>query len=212
MFSRILIGLRQTKAQRLLGYSSIGQMGLLIIAAALLRQLACEATLLFSSIGGLFVNHLFAKVGLFWLAGYMSARSACRTGRSRLGGPGVIFVFGILLAAISGFPPFPGFWAKWQLVLKLAAGERYVWIVIVLFGSLLEAAYLFRWFGQALHARTSALPRSQVAPAPGLRNGVAACDHRVRFGYPRWSHLIVGVHSPCRRTCAVPARRAAWAY
>ena len=44
--------------------------------------------------------------------------------------------------------------------MSLAAGERYVWIVIVLFGSLLEAAYLFRWFGQALHARTSALPRS----------------------------------------------------
>ncbi len=34
-----LIGLMQTKAQRLLGYSSIGQMGLLMMALALLRQL-----------------------------------------------------------------------------------------------------------------------------------------------------------------------------
>jgi hypothetical protein len=26
-----------------------------------------------------------------------------------------------------------------------------VWIALVLLGSLLEAAYLFRWFGQSLH-------------------------------------------------------------
>lgn len=157
------IGLRQTKVQRLLGYSSIGQMGLLIIATALLQQLDAGNVALLV-VGGLFVNHLFAKVGLFWLAGYI--------GKERLqdwslpAGPWVIFVFGILLAAVSGFPPFPGFWAKWQLVMSLAAGERHVWIVIVLFGSLLEAAYLFRWFGQALHTRTSALPRSQIALLP----------------------------------------------
>src|SRR5262245_18957619 len=32
-----LVGLRQTKAQRLLGYSSIGQLGLLVMAVALLE-------------------------------------------------------------------------------------------------------------------------------------------------------------------------------
>ena len=63
-----LIGLRQTRAQRLLGYSSIGQMGLLVMAVALLQQLdARSGTLLI--VVGLFVNHLFAKAGLFWLAG-----------------------------------------------------------------------------------------------------------------------------------------------
>lgn len=158
------IGLRQTKAQRLLGYSSIGQMGLLIIAAALLQQLDASDAV-FLVVGGLFVNHLFAKVGLFWLAGYIG-KERLQDWSLPVGRPWVIFVFGILLGAVCGFPPFPGFWAKWQLIMSLAAGERYVWIVIVLFGSLLEAAYLFRWFGQALHTRTSTLPRSQVALLP----------------------------------------------
>ena len=78
-------------------------------------------------VGGLFVNHLFAKAGLFWLAGHVGKErlrglvGARRTTRR-------ILLFGILLAAICGFPPFPGFWAKWQLVMSLAAGERYVWI------------------------------------------------------------------------------------
>lgn len=145
-----LIGLRQDKAQRLLGYSSVGQMGLLTMAAALLRQQGAEEAIPLV-VAGLFVNHLFAKAGLFWLAGFV--------GRERLadwseiaGRPAVILVFAILLAAIAGFPPFPGFWAKWQLVMALAADERYGWIVLALCGSLLEAAYLFRWFGRVVHA------------------------------------------------------------
>jgi formate hydrogenlyase subunit 3/multisubunit Na+/H+ antiporter MnhD subunit len=145
-----LIGLQQTKAQRLLGYSSIGQMGLLTIAAALLQQLRADAAIPLV-VGGIFVNHLFAKAGLFWLAGYV--------GKERLEDwsvlarrPVGILVFAILLAAIAGFPPFPGFWAKWCLVMTLAAGERYSWIVVVLLGSLLEAAYLFRWFARTIHA------------------------------------------------------------
>jgi formate hydrogenlyase subunit 3/multisubunit Na+/H+ antiporter MnhD subunit len=144
-----LIGLRQTKAQRLLGYSSVGQIALLTIAVSLLYEMNAEAIPLVA--GGLFVNHLFAKVGLFWLAGYV--------GKERLedwsvlaGKSGAVFLFGALIVAISGLPPFPGFWAKWQFVMTLASGERYVWIVVLLAGSLLESAYMFRWLGLTLHS------------------------------------------------------------
>ena len=145
-----LIGLRQTKAQRLLGYSSIGQMGLLMMAVALLRRLnPGDAVPLV--VVGLFVNHLFAKAGLFWLAGFVE-RERLKDWPVLAGHPAMIFVFAILLAAIAGFPPFPAFWAKWHLVMNLAAGERYPWIAIVLLGSLLEATYLFRWFGRTIHS------------------------------------------------------------
>src|SRR5262245_25714284 len=65
-----LIGLRQSNVQRLFGYSSIGQMGLLTMAAALLNALDAQPAMLLA-LGGLFVNHLLAKAGLFWLAGYV---------------------------------------------------------------------------------------------------------------------------------------------
>jgi formate hydrogenlyase subunit 3/multisubunit Na+/H+ antiporter MnhD subunit len=161
-----LIGFQQTNAQRLLGYSSIGQMALLTIAASLLFRLE-EEDAVFLVVGGLFVNHLFAKVGLFWLAGYV--------GKERLQDwavlarqPSAIPVFGILIVAISGLPPFPGFWAKWQLVMTIATGKLYVWIAVVLVGSLLEAAYMFRWFGLTLHAsgETDAAPRSRAGLVP----------------------------------------------
>jgi len=146
-----LIGLRQTKTQRLLGYSSIGQMALLTLAACLLTRLQVESSVFYLVVAGLFVNHLLAKVGLFWLAGHVNGKDLIDW--SRLSAqPDAILLFAMLLAAICGFPPFPGFWAKWQLVVSLAAGERFVWIAIVLIGSLLEVAYLFRWFGETVNA------------------------------------------------------------
>jgi formate hydrogenlyase subunit 3/multisubunit Na+/H+ antiporter MnhD subunit len=100
-------------------------------------------------VGGLFVNHLLAKAGLFWLAGYVGKENI-EDWRVLTDRP-AMSIFALLLCAIAGLPPFPAFWAKWQLIFALASGGGYVWIALVLLGSLLEAAYLFRWFGQSLH-------------------------------------------------------------
>ena len=153
-----LIGLRQTKARRLLGYSSIGQMALLTIAASLLHRLDAESAM-WLVVCGLFVNHLFAKVGLFWLAGYVG-KEALEDWSILVRRPGAIVVFGILIIAICGLPPFPGFWAKWQLVMTLSAGRLYPWIAVVLVGSLIEATYMFRWFGLILLSSANADTRT----------------------------------------------------
>jgi formate hydrogenlyase subunit 3/multisubunit Na+/H+ antiporter MnhD subunit len=161
-----LIGLRQTNARRLLGYSSIGQMALLTIAASLLYRRGAESVV-FLVIGGLFVNHLFAKVGLFWLAGHVG-KERLQDWSILVRRPGAIVAFGILIIAISGLPPFPGFWAKWQLIITLSTGKLYLWIVVVLVGSLIEAAYMFRWFGLVLVSSTDAdaRPRSRLDLLP----------------------------------------------
>ena len=102
-----LIGLRRRKRNASLLFL-VGQVALLTIAACLLFR-SVTKDVFFLVVGGLFVNHLFAKVGLFWLAGYV--------GKERLqdwsilaAKPGALFLFGTLIAAISGLPPFPGFW------------------------------------------------------------------------------------------------------
>jgi formate hydrogenlyase subunit 3/multisubunit Na+/H+ antiporter MnhD subunit len=161
-----LIGLKQENAKRLLGYSSIGQMGLLTLALAATVQLGAEVQLPLI-VGGLFINHLLAKAGLFWLASLLD-RTAIRDWSALAGRPLLLLVFGTLLAALVGLPPFPGFWAKWVLVMELAAGGLYPWIAVVLLGSLLEAAYLFRWFTRALEERKTDAPVAislwQLAP------------------------------------------------
>jgi formate hydrogenlyase subunit 3/multisubunit Na+/H+ antiporter MnhD subunit len=161
-----LIGLKQENAKRLLGYSSIGQMGLLTLALAATVQLGAEVQLPLI-VGGLFINHLLAKAGLFWLASLLD-RTAIRDWSALAGRPLLLLVFGTLLAALVGLPPFPGFWAKWVLVMELAAGGLYPWIAVLLLGSLLEAAYLFRWFTRALEERKTDAPVAislwQLAP------------------------------------------------
>lgn len=158
-----LIGLSQARVQRLLGYSSVGQMGLLTLALALLRQTGGEAALPLV-VGGLFVNHLLAKAGLFWLAGAVR-RERAEEWLALARRPLLLVVFAVLVGAIAGLPPFPGFWAKWRIVMHLAGNAHPLWIVLILTGSLLEAAYMFRWLGRALSAPEAG---TSASPGPGL--------------------------------------------
>lgn len=143
-----LIGLRQDSPGRLLGYSSIGQMALLVLALAVLTGMGAEDALPFV-VFGLFVNHLLSKAGLFVLAGALGPGGVgIARGLGRR--PGLAVLLALFVIAICGLPPFPGFWAKWDLVMHLAMDGRTGLIAVVLAGSLLEAAYLFRWFLRAL--------------------------------------------------------------
>ena len=185
-----LIGVRQTSAQRLLGYSSIAQMGLLTMAVALLRQLHAEAIIPLV-VGGLFVNHLLAKAGLFWLAGFVG-KERLRDWSMLAGRPITILLFAIFLTAIAGLPPFPGFWAKWQLVMNLAAGGGYVWMAVVFLGSLLEVAYLFRWFGRVIHP--SGEPSHSQPSLTELLPAFGAALLLVVSGY--FEAVLAGLSSP----------------
>ena len=68
------------------------------------------------------------------------------------GRPLVLLVFALLLVSIAGLPPFPGFWAKWELVMQLSGAKLYASVGVILVGSLMEAAYMFGWFKQATRA------------------------------------------------------------
>ena len=141
------IGLRQTQVRRMLGYSSVGQMGLMMAALALLTELSL-AQYIPLVVGGLFISHFLAKAGLFWLAGIVKNEDmdAWSSLRRR---PMLLVAFLLLITALAGLPPFPTFWAKWQLVMSLIEHQHHGWVFFILLGSLLEVVYLFRWFSKA---------------------------------------------------------------
>ena len=103
-----------------------------------------------------------AKAGLFWFAGAFGLQDAAQSGAAARR-PFAVLILAVFIVAIAGLPPFPGFWAKWALIMQLAAAHQGGWIALVLAGSLLEAAYLFRWFGRVLSGINSA----EDAPFPG---------------------------------------------
>ncbi|HOX13019.1 MAG TPA: proton-conducting transporter membrane subunit [Spirochaetales bacterium] len=140
-----LVGARQDRPLRMLGYSSVAQVGLVAAVAALARLSGLgDGGSDFAAMvaGGLLLNHLLAKTGLFLLAGAVEDDRA----RGPLS-PLALAAAGILSAALVGLPPFPGFWAKWRLVRALADSGRWWILALVLGGSLLEAFYVFRWLG-----------------------------------------------------------------
>ena len=62
----------------------------------------------------------------------------------------LVFGFASFLCLLSGLPPFPGFYAKWELMRILADEGRIALLGWMLFGALVEAGYLFRWFGYVI--------------------------------------------------------------
>jgi len=141
-----LFALSQNNDRRTLGYSSIGQVGLLLAVAGQ-RDILGDNYLFIA--GGILLSHAVAKAGLYWLSGLISRRDLTDWSALR-GKPLLIFAFVTFVAMLSGLPPFPGFYAKWELIMTLAAEGR-LWIIAgILMAVLLEAGYLFRWFGYVL--------------------------------------------------------------
>jgi formate hydrogenlyase subunit 3/multisubunit Na+/H+ antiporter MnhD subunit len=148
-----LLGLKQINTRRMLGYSSIGQIGLLMLILGF-KDILGESTPFIAF--GILISHYFAKAGLFWLSGIVKAKGLKDWAVIRKK-PFFLFLMGTFIFALIGFPPFPSFFAKWTLVMDLVNTGNIVWVVAILFGSMMEAVYLFRWFGYAIKAENEHL-------------------------------------------------------
>jgi multicomponent Na+:H+ antiporter subunit D len=58
------------------------------------------------------------------------------------------FTFAIASASLIGLPPSGGFIAKWLILSSAVSADQWAWIVVILTGGLLAAAYLFRVLNQ----------------------------------------------------------------
>jgi len=158
-----LFALAQSNDRRLLGYSSVAQIGLIL---AIIGQQDILGDSYFLIAGGVLLGHAVAKAGLFWLSGLIEKRelTAWTALRQR---PLLVFAFITFIALLIGLPPFPGFYAKWELIHILAGADRIALIVLILFGALLETTFLFRWFGQIMKheasADTAACPPQKIS-------------------------------------------------
>ncbi len=141
-----LVGTRQKISNRLLGYSSIGQIGLVMTVIGLQPVLGGK----FSFIAfALLLNHYLAKAGLFWLSGIIKKEftyewSVLRKNKA------LVVVFALFIFALIGFPPFPSFFGKYELIMSLVNSNHISIAVVILLGSFAEGIYMFRWMGDVL--------------------------------------------------------------
>ncbi len=144
-----LMGMKQENVKRMLGYSSVAQTGLVISVSAWSFMLGNDKLIFPMIVLPLLFNHFFTKTGLFWIAGLVKKDTTGLWG-SITENKILHGIFIILILALSGFPPFPGFWGKWNLVLAMSLDSNFFYIWVLLAGSLFEAAYLLKWAGITL--------------------------------------------------------------
>ena len=151
-----LFATRQENFRRMLGYSSSAQLGLLVFLMPFVHSgaipLAAAALLL--------LNHTLAKAALLWMAGIHGGEKL-GDWRGAFASSGLLrLCLAASVLAISGLPPFPGFWGKWQALSGLARSGSWHWIVPLLIGSLLEFVYYFGFLRRVLERR----PGEAAAP------------------------------------------------
>lgn len=143
MFAASVMAIYQTNLKRLFAYSSVGQIGYIILGLS------------FGSVNGLtstvvhLVNHGVTKGAIFMLLGGVALRMGGTT-LARVQGMGKVMPwtsFGILICGLSliGLPGTAGFISKWYLL--LAALERDQWwlVFLIVLSSLLAVLYVWRF-------------------------------------------------------------------
>lgn len=201
--------LAQDDLKRMLAYSSVSQIGYIAMGVGLIGVGFGHSVGYLGGYGGLFhlLNHALSKAALFLAVGAIIYTTAGRR-MSELSGlarrmPATAVTFFVAAFAISGMPPFNGFWSK--LTLYLAAAEAQLWwaVGIAILTSLLtliafvRAGYRVFWSegdGTLEPVRTRDAPAGMAVPM-----GVLAGLCVVIGVYPQ---LVYPILDPAARALA----------
>lgn len=133
------IGLKQNDIKKVLAYSTVSQLGLMFLAVGL----GAYHVAVFHVI-----THAFFKACLFLGAGSIIHGMGGEQDMRKMGGLKVVMgttyiTFLIATLAISGIPPFSGFFSKDEIMLVAYQQQPMLWILAAL-ASLMTAFYMFR--------------------------------------------------------------------
>ncbi len=141
----------QTDARRLLAYSSVGQLGYIIVGLAIGTPLSISAGLFLAILHGAFKAVLFFATGaVYYRTGTTDMNAVSGLIRKM---PFTFFSALLGIIAVSGVPPLGGFAAKWMLYEALLENNNYFLIIVIFAASTAAFLYLYRfifsfWLGQ----------------------------------------------------------------
>ena len=162
-----LIALSQDNLKRRLAFSTIGQLGYVVLGAALATDMGIGGSVLHIAM------HACGKITLFFCAGAIFVASGKKY-VSQLRGLGrkmpiTMGAFMIGSLSVIGLPPLGGFVSKWYLALG-ALDRDAIWVVVVLLvSSLLNVFYLLPV------AVTAFFRTEETEENPGMQEAPMAC-------------------------------------
>ena len=173
---------RQERLKLVIAYSTVAQLGYLLLMPALAGLLGWQGAVYHAA------AHGFAKASMFLAAGNI-ADAMDDERLDRLAGldrvlSGNLMVVGICGVSLAGLPPTGGFVAKWWLLSAALDTGQWPWAVAIGAGGLLTAAYVFRLLAAGMRKpesglaerarRAERLPASRIWPPYALAFVVVA--------------------------------------
>ncbi len=156
VITAVMMAMIQHNGRKLLGYHAVSQVGYMIMGVGSGSILAI--------VGGLFhmVNHTIYKSNLFLSLGAVEKQTGSNN-LDDLGGLGskmpITFITALVGAfAISGIPPFNGFYSKWMIyqgildIAKTATPGYQVWLLVCLVLAVFGSALTLASFMKFIHA------------------------------------------------------------
>lgn len=158
-----ILALVQERLKLVIAYSTVAQIGYLVCLLPLANPTGWQA------LNYQMLSHGLAKAAMFLAAANIlhALGSDCLRDLERLDQrlPWSLFALALAGVSIMGLPPSGGFLAKWLLLESAWYDQRWGLLVLLVAGSLLAAAYVFRILAATLRRED---PREQdVAMAPG---------------------------------------------
>lgn len=158
------VALRQTNIKRLLAYSTIGQLGYIVMATMALAP--------FSEIGAAIhiAAHAFGKITLFFTAGaiYVASKKTEITQLNGIGWrmPYTMAAFAIGALSMIGVPPTAGFVSKWFIIAGAFQLDNYFVLAVLIISTALNAAYFLPIIFNAFFKAEDVTPVKDHGEAP----------------------------------------------
>ena len=192
--------LAQTDLKRVIAYSTMSQIGYMIMGVSVGAYAA-----------GLFhlMTHAFFKALLFMAAGSVIAAMAGEQNLDRMGGfrRAMPFTFGCFVVgglALAGIPPFSGFWSKDEIISLVAERGGWHWILFTAayIGSFLTAVYTWRMIFRAFYGdsveQAAELEHGHLYHAPKHTNPGTGEEEDTEVGFPGPEHHIAEREMPMK--------------
>lgn len=138
-----IMAIAQTELKRMLAFSSISQIGYIIMGLSLANPYGFAGALLHV------VNHAAMKACLFLVNGNLRLKEGHTNIKLfndsyRKKYPWSMAAFTIAAISMVGLPPLAGFFSKWYLALGTIDNQNWLFLAVILVSSLLNAVYFFR--------------------------------------------------------------------
>ena len=134
-----VMAIAQSDLKRLLAYSSVAQIGYIVLGVGLANEMGLTGGLLH------LVSHAFTKGCLFLVAGAIIYRTGIREIRElrylSLKMPWTAATFTVAAFSMIGIPPTSGFFSKLYLILGAIDGEQWMFVAVILVSSVLALMY-----------------------------------------------------------------------